>query len=61
MTHAVTILRNCREAISAAGRLLLLETVVPENDSRHFGKILDLNVTAMSSGRERTRADFFTY
>jgi hypothetical protein len=58
--RAVTILRNCREAISNGGRLLLLETVVPENDSMHFSKILDLNMLAMSSGRERTRAEFCT-
>ena len=42
----------------ATGRLLLLETVIPENDSKHFGKILDLNMMAMSSGRERTRTEF---
>jgi hypothetical protein len=58
--RAVTILRNCRQAIRAAGRLLLLETVVPENDSMHFSKIIDLNMLAMSSGRERTRAEFCT-
>jgi O-methyltransferase domain/Dimerisation domain len=57
--RAVTILRNCREVIPATGRLLLLETVVPENDSMHFSKILDLNMLAMSSGRERTRTEFF--
>jgi len=56
--RAVTILRNCREAIFASGRLLLLETLVPENNSKHFSKILDLNMLAMSSGRERTRAEF---
>jgi SAM-dependent methyltransferase len=56
--RAVTILRNCRQAMRAKGRLLLLETVVPENDSMHFGKILDLNMLAMSFGRERTRAQF---
>jgi len=58
--NAVTILRNCRQAMPAAGRLVLLETVVPENNSMHFGKILDLNMLAMSSGRERTRAEFCT-
>ena len=58
--RAITILRNCREAIAGVGRLLLLETVVPENDSMHFGKILDLNMMAMSSGRERTRTEFCT-
>jgi hypothetical protein len=56
--HAVTILRNCRHAMRATGRLLLLETVIPENDSMHFGKLLDLNMLAMSSGRERTQAEF---
>lgn len=56
--RAVAILRNCREAIFASGRLLLLETLVPENNSKHFSKILDLNMLAMSSGRERTRAEF---
>ena len=56
--RAVAILRNCREAIFASGRLVLLETLVPENNSKHFSKILDLNMLAMSSGRERTRAEF---
>jgi SAM-dependent methyltransferase len=58
--RALTILRNCRDAVSATGRLLLLETVVPENDSMHFSKILDLNMLAMSSGRERNRTEFHT-
>src|SRR5579864_1392145 len=56
----VTILRNCRAAVSTTGRLLLLETVVPENDSMHFSKILDLNMLAMSSGRERSQTEFRT-
>lgn len=58
--RAVAILRNCRQAMPTTARLLLLETVIPENDSMHFGKILDLNMLAMSSGRERTRAEFRT-
>lgn len=58
--RAVVILRNCRKAISSSGRLLLLETVVPDSDSLHFSKILDLNMLTMSSGRERTRAEFCT-
>ena len=58
--RVVTILRKCREAVSSTGRLVLLETVVPENDSMHFSKILDLNMLAMSSGRERNRTEFRT-
>ena len=56
--RAATILRNCRQAMPATGRILLLEAVVPENDSMHFSKILDINMMAMSSGRERTGAEF---
>jgi hypothetical protein len=59
--HSVTILRNCRQAMPASGRLVVLETVVPENDSKRFGKILDLNMMAMSSGRERTERNFAPY
>jgi O-methyltransferase/methyltransferase family protein len=58
--HAVAILRNCRRAMTRNGRLLLLETVVPANNSMHFSKILDLNMLAMSAGRERTEAEFST-
>jgi len=32
--------------------------VVPEDDSMHFSKILDINMMAMSSGLERTGAEF---
>lgn len=56
--RAITILINCRQAMRASGRLLLLETVLPEDNSMHFSKILDLNMLAMSSGRERTQAQF---
>lgn len=55
---ALSILRTCRQAMADDGRLLLLETVVPEGESMHFSKILDLNMLAMSSGRERTQAEF---
>lgn len=56
--RAVAILKNCRRGIARNGRLLLLETVVPANDSMDFSKILDLNMLAMSTGRERTKDEF---
>jgi SAM-dependent methyltransferase len=56
--RAVAILRNCRRAMPTSGRLLLLETVVLKNDSMHFSKILDIDMMAMSSGRERMRSEF---
>src|SRR5690242_16856003 len=42
--RAVKILRNCRRAMEKSGRVLLLEILLPETDSMHFGKLLDLNM-----------------
>jgi hypothetical protein len=56
--RAITILRNCREAIPPHGQLLLVEMVVPEGGSYCFSKLLDLNMLVMTGGRERTEADF---
>lgn len=56
--HAIRILRNCRRAMKASGRVLLLEMLLPETADKHFGKLLDLNMLVMTGGRERTRAEF---
>jgi hypothetical protein len=32
--------------------------VVPDTDAMHFSKLLDLNMLAMTGGRERTKAEF---
>jgi len=56
--HGVQILKNCRRAMAANGRVLLVETVVPDTDANCFSKILDLNMLVMTGGRERTKAEF---
>jgi hypothetical protein len=56
--RAITILRNCRRAMAGKGRVLLVDMVVPESDAVSFSKLLDLNMLAMTGGRERTRAEF---
>jgi SAM-dependent methyltransferase len=56
--RAITILRNCRRAMAKTGRVLLLEMLLPEADSMHFGKLLDLNMLVMTGGRERTKVEF---
>lgn len=56
--RAITILRNCRRATKKNGRLLLVEMVVPDMDSKSFSKLLDLNMLVMTTGRERTQAEF---
>ncbi len=56
--RAVTILRNCRKAMTRSGRLLLVDMIVPDAASPSFSKLLDLNMLVMNGGRERTIAEF---
>ncbi|GAA4935248.1 hydroxyneurosporene-O-methyltransferase [Actinomycetospora succinea] len=55
---AVTILRTVRAAMDPAGRLLVLETVLPEGDEPHMGKLLDVLMLALVGGRERTEREY---
>jgi SAM-dependent methyltransferase len=56
--RAIRILRNCRRAMARTGRLLIIDMVVPDTDAMSFSKLLDLNMLAMTGGRERTKAEF---
>ena len=56
--RAIAILRNCRQAMAEKGRVLIVDMVVPETDAMSFSKLLDLNMLAMTGGRERTIAEF---
>ncbi len=57
-SRAITILRNCRRAMADKARLLLVDMVMPDTDARSFSKLLDLNMLAMTGGRERTKAEY---
>ena len=57
--RAAQILRNCHRAMKAGGRMLVVEAVIPSGNGAHFGKLLDLEMLALTPrGRERTRAEF---
>src|SRR3984893_1931581 len=56
--RAVTLLRNCRKAMTRSSRVLLVDMVVPDAASASFSKLLDLNMLVMNGGRERTLAEF---
>jgi hypothetical protein len=56
--RAVTILRNCRKAMTRTSRVLLVDMIVPDAASPSFSKLLDLNMLVMNGGRERTTAEF---
>jgi hypothetical protein len=55
----IRILRNCRQAMAAGGRVLVVEHVVPDEPGPHFSKFMDVNMLVLTSGgRERTRQEF---
>jgi SAM-dependent methyltransferase len=56
--HAVRILRNCRRAMSPSGRLVLLEYVLSEDRAWHPGKVMDVAMLVMTTGRERTEREW---
>jgi SAM-dependent methyltransferase len=60
--RSVVILRNCRRAIPSAGKLLLVERIMPDRleasaPHRAIARA-DLNMLIGPGGRERTEADF---
>ena len=55
---ATHILRNVRRAMPGAGRVLLVENVLPAGNAQHPGKLVDLEMMVSVGGRERTASDF---
>jgi pyruvate-formate lyase-activating enzyme len=43
-SKVLEILRNVRNAMSAGAKLLLIETVIPDDDREHLSKLLDLEM-----------------
>jgi hypothetical protein len=56
--QCLTILGNCRKAMRPGARLLLIEMVLPEDDSFHPGKLLDLMMLVGPGGQERTPTEY---
>jgi ubiquinone/menaquinone biosynthesis C-methylase UbiE len=55
---AITILKNCRKHMQPNGRLIIVDCVVPDNDTPDFSKTFDLNMLVMTGGKERTEREF---
>ncbi len=53
-----TILKNVREAMKPDGKLLIVETVLPEGNEPHMGKMLDMIMMLVPGGEERTAAEY---
>ncbi|MDP6503556.1 MAG: methyltransferase, partial [Planctomycetota bacterium] len=55
---SIAILKNCREAMGANGRVLIVETVIPKGNEPFFGKLLDLHMMIITGGLERTEEEY---
>ncbi len=56
--QAVAILRNCRRAMTDQARLLLVELIVPSDNTPSTTKIMDVGMMVMMHGQERTEAEY---
>jgi ubiquinone/menaquinone biosynthesis C-methylase UbiE len=55
---AITVLANIRRVMAPAGRVLVIDPLIPEGDAPHPGKFMDITMMALSRGRDRTEAEF---
>lgn len=56
--QCLSILRNCRDAMSPASRLLIVEMVLPDDGPPHPGYELDMVMLALTGGRECTKEEY---
>jgi len=56
--RAMTILQNCRRAITESGTLLIVETVLSGKNEPALARVHDLSMLVLTGGRERTEDEF---
>lgn len=56
--HSIKILSNIREAMQPDGKVLIVETVVPEGNEPHYSKLLDIEMLSSPGGQERTAEEY---
>ncbi len=56
--RSVAILKNIHTAMNGEGKVLIVETVVPEGNEPHYSKLLDLEMLVSPGGAERTAAEY---
>jgi hypothetical protein len=57
--QSIALLRNCRRAMNDAGRMLVVERLIPEGGSDPVPTLLsDINMLVLTGGQERTNAEY---
>jgi hypothetical protein len=52
------ISQNIRNAMAVGAKLLVIETVIPDDDREHLAKLLDLEMLVAGTGKERTATEY---
>jgi len=58
MKKSVGLLTHVRKVVTPDARLMVVESVIPEEPGFDMGKWMDLNMMVMATGKERTAAEF---
>ena len=56
--NAIRVLSNCRKALPAGGRMLLVESILAGRNEGEFAKLMDVGMLATTGGRERTEREY---
>jgi SAM-dependent methyltransferase len=56
--QATRLLQNCHRALAPAGKLLLVEMVIPSDNRPSPAQAMDLNMLVILGGQERTKEQF---
>jgi len=57
--QAIEILRNCRRSMARAGKVLIIERLIPEDGGDAVPTLLsDINMLVITGGRERTNDEY---
>jgi hypothetical protein len=56
--ESIALLANVRKVATPNARLMVVESLVPETPEFDMGKWMDMNMMVMTTGRERTAAEF---
>jgi hypothetical protein len=56
--RCIRILRLCRDAMAPGGRVLVVDHVIPLGNGPSRGKLMDMNMFVLLTGKERTKAEF---
>ncbi|GDY32007.1 methyltransferase [Gandjariella thermophila] len=55
--EALVVLGNIRNAMAPGAKLLIIDPILPEGDTPHPGKFMDITMLALTRGRDRTEQE----